>query len=95
MQATLKIKTPKFGIIKLSIDSHLAGLLAKAAHQGVTVGAAAGSIVIVLNYDGLLASKPAREQDYDLARLQINQKTTKSVIVQFDNSIMLNISFMS
>jgi hypothetical protein len=60
---------------QISIDSHLAGFLAKAAHQGVAVSAAAGTIIIVLYDDGLFAGKPAREQDYDLARLQINKRT--------------------
>jgi hypothetical protein len=43
----------------------------------VAVSAAAGTIIVVLNNDGLFAGKPAREQDYDLARLQINKRTTK------------------
>ena len=64
---------------KINHNTHLAGLLAKSAHERVTICAAASAIIVVLNDNGLLACKPAGEQDDHLTRLQ---KTNKSTVCQ-------------
>jgi hypothetical protein len=58
----------------------------------VAVSTAAGSVIIVLDNDGLLAGKPAREQNYDLARLQINKRRINKVSFPLVN---LNLLFNS
>lgn len=73
--------------------AYLAGLLAKSAHQGVTISTAAGTIIVVLHDNGLLAGIPAGEQDDHLASLRkIN--TQQYVSLQLINNNPLYIIFI-